>query len=374
MKARVLQSSFKTALDKAVFAIENNPAMPVMGNIRLEAVEDELNLYSANLSEGYAIRVTIGANVEIDGATTVPAKMLKQLAALWSNDTVDIKLDKNTETTNFKCGGSKSNIKGIDAAEYPPHPEVNGPLFQVNAQQFKALIKSASIAAADDDFRPALTGLQIIVKDCQMMVAAADGYRLLVDTLPVSNDTQASMLIPSVGLETVAKMIGKSDDTLTFCFDMDKIGVQGAQWEVIVQQLDAKFPQFESVIPKSHLTSIQISRKALLDALKGAKVFARDSAFSVRFTLKPSLRVGDPGKMIVFGKSQERGDMEIELDTETFDGSETDFSANVQYLQEFVAQDHGDTLQLNASGPANPAVVKLPIREYPLYVIMPMAR
>lgn len=375
MEAKVLQSNFKVALDRAVLAVENKPSIPVMGNVLLHAEHDRLHLRAANLSKGFSIRISIGANVSVDGESTLPAKALKELTANLSNDAVDIKLNKTTETTRFKCGGSTSNIKGISADEFIPYRDIEGVTFAVGAQHLKNVILSSSVAAADEDHRPALTGIFMRLNgDCTMTVAAADGYRLFVDVLPISSEVSGKVLVPHDGMLAVAKMIDKDEGEVLVTFNDEYIKVVSEHWEVGVQLLDSKFPPFESVIPKSYNTTLTVNREELLQAIKAAKVFARDSAFSARFEFQPG-KWQNEGKLLVIGRSQERGDFTSEIDAKYEGQAMMIFHANIVYMQDFVAmKELGEVVQFNYRAENEPATITVPGKTHPIYVIMPMAR
>ncbi len=145
------------------------------------------------------------------------------------------------------------------------------------------------------------------------------------------------------------------------------------QVEISAQLLDAKFPPFESVIPKDYSTSTVMYRSDLLAACARAEIFARDSAFSGRLYVKPPKRSGDPGEVMIVGRSQERGDNEGVLDA-TVEGEPVDISFNIKYLIDVLRILPDEQVILQSKGAANPGVIRPLGRDNYLYVIMPMAR
>lgn len=377
MRLSVLQSNLARGLSIVSRAVESRPSMPVLSNVLLKTEESRLKLAAVNMSLGLGITVWIGANVEVDGSVTLPAKVFVDLVNNLSNDRVDLSLDTATQTVHLRCGGNKGNIKGIDAHEFPPLNEGSGSDLTVEGGLFKNMINQVAFSAATDDHRPALTGIFMQLNGSMITMAAADGYRLAVHTggLEQQFDKALNLLIPARSLQEVAKAITEDDEPVYISLpgERDIIVFTVGQVEISAQLLDAKFPPFESVIPKDYSTSTVMYRTDLLAACQRAEIFARDSAFSGRLYVKPPRRSGDPGEVTIVGKSQERGDNEGLLDA-TVEGEPVDISFNIKYLIDVLRVLPDEQVVLQSKGAANPGVIRPVGRDNYLYVIMPMAR
>ena len=102
MRLSVLQSNLAKGLSIVSRAVESRPSMPVLSNVLLKTEESRLKLAAVNLSLGLGITVWIGANVEIEGAVTLPAKVFVDLVNNLSNDRVDLQLDTVTQTMHLR--------------------------------------------------------------------------------------------------------------------------------------------------------------------------------------------------------------------------------------------------------------------------------
>ncbi len=377
MRLSVLQSNLAKGLSIVSRAVESRPSMPVLSNVLLKTEESRLKLAAVNLSLGLGITVYIGANVEIEGAVTLPAKVFVDLVNNLSNDRVDLTLDATTQTMHLRCGGTKTNIKGIDAHEFPPLIEGGEGDLVIDGALFKDMINQVAFSAATDDHRPALTGIYMQLNGNTITLAAADGYRLAVHTgaLDKKFDKALNLLIPAKSLVEVAKVIGDGEEPVQVSLpnERDIVLFTIGQVEISAQLLDAKFPPFESVIPKDYSTSTVMYRSDLLSACARAEIFARDSAFSGRLYVAPPKRSGDPGVVTIVGKSQERGDNEGVLDA-SVEGEAVDISFNIKYLIDVLRVLPDEQVILQSKGAANPGVIRPMGRDNYLYIIMPMSR
>ena len=78
---------------------------------------------------------------------------------------------------------SESNIKGIDASEFPLIPTANSTnTLGLPATTLRKIIDQVAFAAADakDTSRPALTGVLAKFEGDRLTLATTDGYRLSV--------------------------------------------------------------------------------------------------------------------------------------------------------------------------------------------------
>jgi len=376
MRISVLQENLAKGLSIVNRAVENRPTMPVLGNILLETEDARLKLAAVNMSLGMGITCWIGAKVEQGGSITLPAKTFTDLVNNLSPERVDLQLDTGTQTINLRCGGTNSNIKGIDADEFPPTLTGEGGDVMVPGKALKDMINQTAFAAATEDNRPILTGIYTRLEGDVMTMAAADGYRLSVRTVQLeqSFDPAVEMVIPAKALQEVGRIISDEDSEvlITLPTERDTIMFHLKNVDVSAQLLDGRFPDFSAIIPKNYSTSTKLYTSDLLRACKRAEIFARDNAYSGRIHVKPPKSPGEPGELMVMSHSNERGDNEGIVDA-SVEGEPLDISFNIKYLIDVLNVINEERIVLQSSGSANPGVIRLEDRDDFIHVIMPMS-
>ena len=107
--------------------------------------------------------------------------ILNDLINTLPNDNVQLTVNPNNFTLTVRCGSSSTEIKGIDAQEFPPLPvpDMEGAI-QLNVADFKDMISQVVCAASTDEARPVLMGVLLQVDKDKLTMAAADGFRLSV--------------------------------------------------------------------------------------------------------------------------------------------------------------------------------------------------
>ena len=120
MKISVLQENIAQGLGIVARAVSPRSTLPVLANVLVATDEGRLRLSATNLELG--ITCWIGAKIEEEGSTTVPARTFADLVNTLPNSQVDMHLSVRTQNLNVRSDGSNTDIKCIDAQEFPPLP------------------------------------------------------------------------------------------------------------------------------------------------------------------------------------------------------------------------------------------------------------
>ncbi len=210
MKISCLQENLAKGLATVGRAVATRSTLPVLSNILLESNGGRLRLAATNLEIG--ISCWVGAHVEEEGSTTVPARLLTEFVNSLPPGQIDLELTARTQTLNLKCARYEANIKGIDASEFPTVPTADsigaGNRLHLPADTFRRMIDQSVFAAATDESRPILTGVLIKFHQGGLTLAAADGFRLAVTSADVGVDLDqtASVIVPARALAELARI------------------------------------------------------------------------------------------------------------------------------------------------------------------------
>ena len=390
MRLSVLQENFSKGLSIVGRAVSSRSTLPVLGNILLSTDDNRLKLAATNLEVG--VSCWLGAQVEDDGAITLPARLLTDWVNSMQPDRIDMEMVVRQMSMHLKCGRSESNIKGIDASEFPLIPTADGAnALGLPAVTLRKIIDQVAFAAADakDTSRPALTGVLAKFEGDRLTLAATDGYRLSVrrTLLPAAAPADISIIIPARSLGEVSRISGEADPDrpveITVAPARNQIlfrlfgrgeGDKGAfhQVDLVSQLIDAKFPDYHAIMPKGHNTRTVLDTAAFLRALKVASLFARDASDRVVFTITPGSDTL-PGQITLKATSAEAGDNVSDLDA-LVEGVPIEVAFNARYMIEVLSVIDTPQVVLETTRSDRPGVFR-PVGSGPeefAHVIMPM--
>ena len=212
MKVSVSQQSLAHGLGIVSRAVSPRSTLPVLSNVLVATDEGRLRLSATNLEMG--ITNWIGARIEEEGSITVPARTFADLVNTLPADQLSLTLNARTQTLTVRCGTSVTDIKGIDAQEFPPMPATDvSEGVQIKVSDFKEMIQQVTFAASTDEARPVLEGVQLSMDGSTISMAATDGFRVAVKTLDFSEPpegpvTNFTALLPASALAEVGKHLG----------------------------------------------------------------------------------------------------------------------------------------------------------------------
>ena len=372
MKVSCLQENLAKGLSVVSRAVAARSTLPVLGNILLATDNGQLRLSATNLELG--ITCWIGAKIEEEGSTTVPAKTLVDLVNTLPQDKVEMKLTVRTQTLNINCGRTQANLKGIDSQEFPLIPPADlDSAIQLNVEDLREMINQVAFAAATDEVRPILTGVLAKIEGGQVTLAAADGFRLSVRTANLSTPAlePINAIIPARALAELGRVIS-AEAPVFMCLPPGRGQVifHHDNVEVVSQLIEGNFPDYTNIIPKKYETRTVLSTAEFRKACKTSDIFAREAAHTARLKIKPGGEL-EPGHVVISATAAETGDNVAELDA-TVDGDAVEVAFNVKYLVDVLNVIDSPNVALETSTPASPGVIRPVGREDFLHVIMPM--
>jgi DNA polymerase-3 subunit beta len=373
MKVTVLQESLARGLSIVSRAVSPRSTLPVLSNILVASDEGRLRLSATNLELG--ITCWIGAKIEEEGSTTVPARTFVDLVATLPQEQVSLNLATATQTLNVRCGASNTDIKCIDAQEFPPLPvpDMEGAIL-LNVADFKDMISQVVFAASVDEARPVLMGVLVTVDKDAITMAAADGFRLSVrkGSLSQPSPQPFAAIIPARALGELARVAGDGNETISMVMPKGRGQVifRMKEVEVVSQLIDGTFPDYQQIIPRSYKSRTILSTPALLKACKQAEIFAREGSNVARLDIKSA---GDlePGAVEISAQSEETGSNET-IVAATIEGIGLLIAFNVKYMREVLEVVKSPNVALETSAANAPGVIRPVGDDAFLHVIMPM--
>jgi DNA polymerase-3 subunit beta len=373
MKVSCLQENLAKGLSIVGRAVSPRSTLPVLGNVLLATDGGRLKLSATNLEIG--VTCWIGAKVEREGAITVPARTFIDLINALPAERVDMETSERTQTLNIRAGRSESNIKGIDAQEFPVVPvpdDVAGIL--VEPDVLRQAIEQVAFAAASDESRPILTGVLTKFTEAQLTLAAADGYRLSVREMPLPRPVgdPFSIIVPARAMVELGRISGDQRDPVLVMVTPTRNQVLFQLTDIVLvsQLIDGNFPDYRQIVPREHNTRTVVDTAAFLKACKTAQIFARDAAHIARLHITPGNELA-PGHMKVSATSAETGDDVSELDA-LVEGDEIEIAFNVRYLIDVLSVVGTAQVELCTMQASNPGVIRPVGEEGFTHVIMPM--
>jgi DNA polymerase-3 subunit beta len=373
MKLSCLQENLDRGLGIVGRAVATRSTLPITQNILFSADQSGLKLAATNLE--MAITCWIGAKVKQKGDITVPARLLSDFVSSLPNDLIEVNLPANSRILELKSGHFQARIHGIDAADFPPIPQINdGITASIDAASLREGISQVAFAAATEESRPVLTGINTEFDGEQLNLVAADGFRLAVHKTALNSQVKekTTVIIPARTLSELNRLIGEQEEPVEITVNEKKSQVlfRLKDAEIVSQLVQGSFPNYSQVIPQSYTTRAVVDISEFLRVTRMSSIFARDASGIVRLIVTPGSEL-NPGKITVSAQAEEVGDNVSEVDALT-DGEEAKIAFNVKYLSDVLSVLPQAQVALELTTPSSPGTIRpIGVDNY-VHVVMPM--
>ncbi|MGD0353313.1 MAG: DNA polymerase III subunit beta [Dehalococcoidia bacterium] len=371
MKLSCLQENLSKGLGIVSRAVATRSTLPITQNVLIATDQSRLKLAATNLE--IAISCWLGAKIEEEGAITIPARLLTEFISSLPNDKIDIALTQRT--LQLKCARFEARINGLDAQDFPPIPQVaDGLATKIEIEALKDGINQVTFAAAAEESRPVLTGIQLEFDGDKLAMAAADGFRLAVHNTsllsPVKNKT--AIIVPARALNELGRFLTDQEEPVEITVNQQKSQIlfKLKNIEMVSQLIQGAFPNYSQLIPQSYVTRAVVDVAEFLRAIKMASIFARDGSGIVRLVVSPGVEL-TPGKMNISARAEEVGDNMGEIDA-LIDGEAAKIAFNAKYLSDVLSVLDEKQVALETTTSSSPGVLRPVGTDNYIHVVMPM--
>lgn len=272
MQLKTNSNNLLKGLQQAVGTIKPNNTLPILDCFHLELQDNDLTITTSDLE------VTTIVKLEVEslsnGTIAVPHKTLLDLLKTFNNETITISAINNTLTITANSG--EYQLAYDDANDYPNTPSVNEQGVEINSSDLQQSISKVLFATANDDLRPALSGVYFD----NGFIVATDAHKLV----KVETNINADFILPKKASQQLKNLLPK-DTNVALQYNQTNALFSFDNITIITRLVDGKYPNYNAVIPKENLNRLSINRQEFISVLKRMEVFANKQTNQIRLDL-----------------------------------------------------------------------------------------
>ena len=370
MELTVRKSDLLPELQLFQGIVERKNTIPILANVLIDANRDGMvELLATDLEVGLRGRCT--ASVVKSGSLTIPAKKLYEIVRALPDTEIHIK-EGAKGSVKVSADRFNSRMQTLPREDFPTLPGPTDDLASVALPRagFREMVNKTQFAITGEDTRYFLNGALFILQSGVMNLVATDGHRLALVSMVREKvkgepeDLQA--ILPKKTLWELARLLVDGEDDLNYSVGENHLffNVDGRQ--LISRVIDAQFPAYERVIPKSNNRKIEFERDRLRSAIKRVALLSSDRSRAVKF------HIGQD-KIDITSSSPEVGEATETLAVE-YKGEDVEICFNAQYILDFLGVVDSENIELDLKDDVSQAIMR-PVGaedcDY-TYVIMPM--
>src|ERR1700746_1270260 len=283
MKFSVAKEKLLEGLQQVQNVVSTRTTLPILSNVLLQAHGDEIHLTTTDLDVG--VRGSCEADVEKEGATTLPARRLFTIVRELPSS--EIQIDVNGKNAaSIRSGQSFLKIRGLPKEKSPPLPKFEGAkVVTIRQKDLRDGLRKTSYAISTDETRYVLNGVLFSFKDNKLTLVATDGRRLaMVDIeLEFPRSNEADIIVPTKAVTELHRLLTDEGDVKVsvgsgqIAFDLNKT-------LLVSKLIEGNYPNYKQVIPSEAKERVTLERETLLNAVRRVALLASEKSNSVKLS------------------------------------------------------------------------------------------
>ena len=257
-------------------------------------------------------------------------------------------------------------LKSIPSDKYPELKEIGEEsFFEFPQAEFLDMIAKTLFAVSSDETRYFMNGVYFEKTDDKLVMVATDGRRLsyIAKSAGAKVGDFKGVIIPPKILHLIRKLCA-GEGNLSLAISENSLFVRFGQLRIASNLIDAQFPNYQRVIPKSQEHRLTVSRDSLQAALRRVSLLVEEKSRRVQISV-------EPGNLEVSSSEGEIGMAKEQMPCE-YDGPAMTIAANYGYLLEPLKETSEQTVALEFTE-ADKAITMKPVPEKDYFhIIMPM--
>lgn len=343
-------------------AVPGKSNIPALEGVLIQTGEDSITLSGYDLEFG--ITTQIPAEIEETGTIVLPARLFSDIIRKLSDDSVSVTVDANLLTT-VTTKQTEFTIIGIDAAEFPAIPQIDGEkTLSIDQASLKSMIEQTLYAVAQNDQKPVHTGIKFEAEEGILTLVAVDGYRLALRREPAQILTPCDFIVPGRTASEIAKLIKEEENQADVYLSPKHILFQVSGYSVFSRLLEGNFLDYKNSIPKSSNTVVTVATRTFIDSVERASIIIND-----RF--KNPLKISFENATVSVLCKTPLGKVQDEF-VANKQGDDIEIGFNNKYLLDALKYAHCDEVKLSFTSSLTPMTVTPPEGDSFLFLVLPV--
>ncbi len=367
MKFTVSSSELLKKLSISNGVIGSNTVLPILEDFLFTISNNVLKIVSSNLET--TIITDLEVSAEGDGRVAVPAKILIDTLKALPDQPISFDIDDDNFAIQITSEYGKYKLAGDNSDDYPDLPSEDGVnSVTIPSVMYSRVLNNTLFATSNDELRMAMQGLFTEVEEDKVTFAATDAHKLVKYVCKgVSGGSVESFIVPKKGLNILKAALGSKDD-LKIAYNSKNVFYEIGGTTVIIRLIDAKYPDYNGVIPTDNPNQLTVNRVDFLSSLKRMVIFANKTTNQVVLNLTE-------GSLTISSQDLDFSNEATEQLSCSYDGEPMNIGFNAKFLVEMLSVLNGDDVIFELSAP-NRAGVLLPAdkeeNEDILMLVMPV--
>ncbi|HOY11488.1 MAG TPA: DNA polymerase III subunit beta [Saprospiraceae bacterium] len=276
MKFEVSSQELVKKLQVAGSVIVANPVLPVTEDFLFNLDKSgKLTITATNVDT--TIITSIMVTVIEAGSIAIPSKILLETLKALPEQPITISVGDNNGI-DIQSSYGKYHLSGDGIEDFPAAPlEENVEALTFDCKKLASAISRTMFATSSDELRLAMTGVLMQIDFNKLIFVATDAHKLVkYSFFGISSEITESIILPKKVL-SLLKIALPEDGSLSISFNRKNAFFKFGETSIITRLIDAKYPDYNAVIPVDNPNELIIDKKDFQNSLRRISIYASKS-------------------------------------------------------------------------------------------------
>lgn len=267
-------------LQKISGVISTNTVLPILEDFLFDIEKNNLTITATDLDTTMSVSMDIESKEKFKVA--IPARILLDSLKALPEQPITIAVDESTNGIEITTDNGKYKLSGENSADFPKEPTADGVAeVKLASSVLNKGVSKTLFAVSNDELRPAMTGVFFQLDDNGITFVATDAHKLVKFNRSDIKGGNASFIVPKKALNLLKAVVPNNETEVSVQFNKSNAFFSFENIQLICRLIDAKYPDYNAVIPKENPNLLSIQKDDFYASLRRTSIFSNKTTHQV---------------------------------------------------------------------------------------------
>jgi DNA polymerase-3 subunit beta len=330
--------------------VSSNTVLPILEDFLFEIQDGKMKIFATDMETSMSTEVNVESKE--NGKIAIPARILLDTLKTLPEQPLTFSFDESTFAVEISSSTGKYKLAGENPEDFPKIPTVeDAEQVDIPSDVLGKAIINTIFAASNDELRPAMTGVYFQMETTGINFVATDASKLVKYTRKdVISATPSSFIVPRKALQLIKGSLPNFETVVSIAYNNTNAFFSFDDTRLICRLVDAKYPDYNAVIPAENNNVLELNRVDFLNTLKRISIFSNKTTYQCVLNISGT-------EMKVSSQDLDFSNEAFERMECNYNGDDIEIAFNARFLIEMLGILTTKEVHLELSTPARAGIL-----------------
>ncbi|MCD8528753.1 MAG: DNA polymerase III subunit beta [Chitinophagales bacterium] len=330
--------------------ISTNTVLPILEDFLFDIKEGKIKIFATDLETSMSTELEVEAKE--DGKIAIPAKILLDTLKTLPEQPLTFSFDEKTFGIEISSSTGKYKLAGENPEDFPKIPSAeDANSVELPSEILGRAVNQTLFAVSNDELRPAMTGVYFQLQPDGVTFVATDASKLVkYKRSDVVSKEAANFIVPKKALQLLKGSLPTEDTHVAVNYNTSNAFFNFNDTLLICRLVDAKYPDYNAVIPADNNNLLTVNRVDFLNTLKRVSIFSNKTTHQCVLSITGT-------ELKVSSQDLDFSNEAFERLNCSYEGGDLEIAFNARFLIEMLGVLETDEVKMELSTPTRAGIL-----------------